>query len=430
MAKEPTIRELTLSILLEVTSGKTYSHIAIRNVLEKYAYFDAGKRAQIKRLSMGTLERMLLLDEVIGQFSNTPVKKQKPVIRNILRMAVYELLYMDSIPARATVNEAVSLTEKKGFHNLKGFVNGVLRSIVRAVEQGELTLPDSLSARYSMPQWIIDQWTEDYGKLQTEEILKGSAGEPPLTVHLATAHLAEHQTIALWQEEGVGFSEIKGIPGAYALSGIDRLTALESFRRGGFFVQDISSMKVLSALPAAEGMEILDICGAPGGKSLFLAERLHGTGHVLCRDLSETKTALIRENIERCGYANLTAETFDARTKDARMKDRADLVIADLPCSGLGVLKRKPDIRYRQSPETEKELAELQRNILDVAQYYVKPGGYLCYSTCTLDRMENEENARWFTATHPEFQKTAEEQLFPQALSQDGFYYALFRKER
>ncbi len=457
--KEPTARELSLDILLSVTSGQTYSHIALRDVLDKYAYFEKGKRALIKRLVEGVLENMLLLDEIIGQFSSVPVKKQKNVIRNILRMAVYEIFYMDAIPPHASVNEAVKLAERRGFRNLKGFVNGVLRSIERGRE--DLVLSDSMSIRYSMPEWIVDRWVQTYGKDRTEEILKSFFGSAPLAVHLTKTGPAEASQptgasqatgaskptgedaqptgedaspaqesteIVRIEAEGIRATAIEGLPDAYFLSGVERLPAMQTFQDGLFFVQDVSSMRALSEIPVRSGMEVLDLCGAPGGKSLFLAGLVGDEGHITCRDLSENKVALIRENIVRCRLANVSAEASDARLFDPAWEERADLVIADLPCSGLGVLSRKPEIRYRITPQDITALAALQREILSVAQRYVKSGGFLFYSTCTISREENEDNASWFLSAFPDFEKQKECQLFPETKKQDGFYFALFQR--
>ena len=426
--KEPTARELSLDILLSVTSSQTYSHIALREVLDKYAYFEKPKRALIKRLVEGVLENMLLLDEIIGQFSSVPVKKQKNVIRNILRMAVYEIFYMDSIPAHASVNEAVKLAERRGFRNLKGFVNGVLRSIER--EKDHLTLPDSLTIRYSMPEWIVNCWTDLYGRERTESILKSFFGKAPLAVHLTGDAPEERDMASRWEAEGVQASPIDGIPGAYFLSGVERVSSMQTFRDGLFFVQDVSSMRALSEIPVETGMEVLDLCGAPGGKSLFLAGKVGAEGHVTCRDLSEKKVSLIRENIGRCRLSNVNAEVSDARVFDPDRENRADLVIADLPCSGLGVLSRKPEIRYRITRQDIAALASLQREILSVAGRYVKPGGLLFYSTCTISREENEGNAAWFLSAFPEFTERTVCQLFPEALVQDGFFYAIFQRRQ
>lgn len=433
--KEPTARELALSVLLEVTEKNAKSHLLLRDVLTKYEYLPAQERAQLKRLTVGTLQTLLLLDDLIDRFSKTPTKKMKPVIRNLLRMSCYELLFMDSIPYRATVSEAVRLAERKGFSGLKGFVNGVLRSIVRALP--DYALPEDLSLRYSVSDWIVDDWVTRYGREQAEEILKGFS-DPPLTVRLCTAKHTKEEILALWETEGVAAAPAGELEGAYILKEPGNLSVLPSFQAGACFVQDLSSMHALTVAaealngierPKGEPYHILDVCGAPGGKSLFFAERLKERGEIVCRDLSAQKVALIEENLRRCGYTNLRTEAFDARSFDPAWEKRADLVLSDLPCSGLGVLGRKPEIRYRKTIEDVQALAALQREILNVCARYVRAGGLLLYSTCTIRAEENEENTKHFLATQLEFSLIKEEQLFPRAGMQDGFYYALFRRD-
>ena len=435
--KEPSPRELALGILLEVTAQKTYSHIAIRNVLEKYAYLDAKKRAQIRRLSSGTLEKLIRLDAVINLFSKVKTNKMKPVIRNILRMAVYEMLYMDAVPVPSSVDEAVKLAERKGFRNLKGFVNGVLRSVAGHLDELDQMLPSTLSVRYSMPEWIIAQWTKEYGIEKTEEILKGFETEAPLNVHACEAAMPETELLGLWRDEGIAF-EATELLHTFRISGFDQLTRLPSFQKGGFFVQDLSSMKALSSLPLSPGMKILDVCGAPGGKAMFLSDALFrlqketGTGTeslIICRDLTAEKVSHIHENLLRCHLHGCIAEVHDALCSDPKWIEKADAVIADLPCSGLGVLGRKPDIKLRQSMEGCRELSSLQRRILKTVAAYVKPGGYLLYSTCTISRIENEENVNAFLSEHPDFSPVKSEQLFPVSGVQDGFFYALLQKK-
>ena len=427
-------RELVLGILLEVTGGKEYSHIAIRNVLEKYQYLDKQKRALITRTAEGTLENLILIDYIINQFSTVKVNKMKPVIRNILRMSVYELKFMDSIPGAATCNEAVKLAERKGFRNLKGFVNGVLRNISRNLEN--ITYPDKekneteyLSIMHSMPQWILEQWMSDYGMKRTKEILDAFVGNIPVTVRTNLAKLTPEELEAVWQKEGVTFLPSTELDYAFYLSGFDYLQNLDSFEQGLYYVQDISSMRVAELAAPREGDCILDVCGAPGGKSIHLAEKMNGTGKVEARDLTKYKVDLINENIERLHLKNIEAVEWDATVADERWKEKADIVIADLPCSGLGIMAKKTDIRYNVTPQKEKELQKLQREILSTVRSYVAPGGALIYSTCTMDRLENEDNVSWFEKEFPEFELKYSQQIFPVKGKNDGFFLARFLRK-
>lgn len=441
-------RELILGILLEVTRQEEYSHIAIRSVLEKYQYLEKQERAFITRVTEGTLERMIELDYILNQFSSVKVNKMKPVIRNILRMSVYQLKYMDSIPDSAVCNEAVKLARKKGFQNLKGFVNGVLRNIARNMDK--VTYPDSenrtasLSVRYSMPEWMVQEWLECYGDETTEKMLKAFLEKTPLYIRVNLEKITVEELKERLESQGMTVKQAPYLPYALQIENFDYLGAVPEFREGLFQIQDISSMLVAEAAAPKEGALCLDVCAAPGGKSLHLAEKLRGTGLVEARDLTDYKAELIRENANRMGAKNITVEVQDACVRDEASVGKADLLLADLPCSGMGVLGRKTDLKYRMTKSQQKELSALQRQILDTVQAYVKPGGTLVYSTCTINREENEENAGWFAAHYPfepvplddclpeelrgETTKQGYLQLLPGIHACDGFFIAKFRK--
>lgn len=430
MTKQISERELALAILLEIEKGEK-SHIALRQVLEKYQYLDKQERAFLTRLTEGTTERRIELDYIIDQFSKVKTKKMKPVIRNLLRCAVYQIKYMDNVPDSAACNEAVKLAVKKGFGSLKGFVNGVLRNMIRNLDEirypDEYHVVESLSVRYSMPQWIVKLWLADYGREQTEKILDGFYLERATTVRVNEEMLTREQLAGKLKEEGVTVKEHPFLASALLISDYDYLGALTSFQAGEFQVQDASSIQVAEKAGIKTGDFIIDVCAAPGGKALHAAQILQGSGHVEARDLTEKKVELIRDNIERMGFTNVEAVQQDATVYDAASEEKADIVIADLPCSGLGVLGKKTDLKYKMNEEMEKELVKLQREILRTVRSYVKPGGTLIYSTCTICRAENEENAAWFLEQFPEFSMESEEQIFPSEVS-DGFYIAKFSR--
>lgn len=476
MTKAVGERELVLGILLEVTENGQYSHLVLRDVLNKYQYLDKKERAFITRVSEGTLEHMIELDYIINQFSKVKVKKMKPVIRNILRSAVYQLKYMDTVPDSAACNEAVKLAVKKGFGSLRGFVNGVLRNVARNLDQ--IVYPvdpvENLSVRYSMPVWILDLWMKSYSMEIVERMLRQFQSESPLTVrgrvledrisennadkyvsvkeHIKeTEEQGEHSdSIAVLKrclaEEGVHVEQHPYLPYALCISGFDYLGGLKSFQKGLFSVQDISSMLVCEIAAPREGDMVIDVCAAPGGKALHMAEKLLGSGWIEARDLTPYKVDLIQENIERTGLTNITAVRQDATLYDEKSVEKADIVIADLPCSGLGVLGKKTDLKYKLTEEGCKQLAELQREILSVVHRYVKPGGMLVYSTCTINPAENMDNVHWFLKENPQFelenirdrlckelQGDVEEdgclQLLPGVHQSDGFFIACFRKQ-
>ena len=428
-------RELILDTLLLIDRDGEYSHIALKQVLDKYQYLDKKERAFITRVVNGTLERMIELDHIIHSFSKVKVNKMKPVIRMILRSGVYQIKYMDAVPDSAVCNESVKLAGKRGFTGLKGFVNGVLRNVSRNLTKVEYPSREKdpegyLSIRYSLPAWLAAQWISEYGLEKAEEIGEGFFAERPLCVRCNTSRISREELAERLRREGVEVTPDEEVPCALWLQGYDHVAGLPEFREGLFYVQDLSSMRAVLWADPKEGDQVLDVCAAPGGKAIHVAEMLRGTGMVEARDLTDYKIGLLEENIRRAGLANIQAVKWDATLPDPEKEEKMDIVLADLPCSGLGVLGKKPDLRYKMTPEKEEELARLQQKILSVVQAYVKPGGTLVYSTCTIHRVENEENTRWFLENHPKFRLRKERQLLPGADRGDGFYIAVMEKER
>ena len=419
------IRALALELLLEITGQKEYSHVAIRGALEKYQYLSKQDRAFLTRLTEGTVERMLELDYIINQFSKVPVNKMKPVIRNILRMSVYQMRYMDRIPDPAVCNEAVKLAQKKGFSSLKGFVNGVLRSIARGKDTIEYP---NLSVRYSMPEWIVEQWIREYGEETAARMMESQYAERPVTVRVNLQKISKEELKERLRAEGVQAEGVEGIDCALAISDYDYLRAIPSFREGLFQVQDVSSMRAALMAAPKQGDYCIDVCAAPGGKSLHLADLLGGTGMVEARDLTDYKVGLIEENMERTGISNMKAVRMDATVLDEDSIEKADVLLADLPCSGLGVLSKKNDLKYRMTEKQQQELVKLQRQILSTVWQYVKPGGTLIYSTCTVHKEENEGNAHWFSENFP-FVLKEEIQMLPGVDPWDGFYIAKLERK-
>lgn len=433
MSETVNIRELVLDILLRVTKQGEYSHIAQRQALEKYQYLDKQDRAFLTRLTEGTLEYLIQIDYIIDQFSKVPVRKMKPVICNIIRSGVYQIRFMDAVPDAAACNEAVLLAKKKGFRNLSGFVNGVLRGISR--NKDRIIWPEKekdpitfLSVRYSIPKWIIQMWQPDIFNI--EQMLQAFLEPAPVTIRTNTNLCTPQELAAELRAEGVSAVPCKGLSDAFSISGYDHVKALSAFQKGLFYVQDISSMLVARTAAPGEGDFVMDVCAAPGGKAVHMAQMMHGAGHILARDLTEYKVNLLTDNIKRCQISNIQAQIWDARVSDPAMIRRADLVVADLPCSGLGVMRRKKDIRFHMTPEKIAALAKLQREILSVVCQYIRPGGRMVYSTCTISRQENEDNVAWFLKEYTDFKLLSSRQILPQAMGGDGFYIAHFIRER
>lgn len=442
MTKPTESRGIALDILLEILEKGGYSHVILRQALEKYQYLEKQDRAFITRVVEGTIEYKLTIDAMLDQCSKVKVEKMKPLIRTLLRMSVYQLVWMDRIPDRAVCDEAVKLAVKRRFQGLKGFVNGVLRTISREKEQFDFR---DWQTKYSMPNWLIELWKKQYPPQEVERMMQAFLADTPTTVRCNLDKASVETIKESLREQGVTVKESPMASHALLLEKYDYLESLNAFQNGWIQVQDVSSSFVGEVAAPCEGDLVLDVCGAPGGKSLHIADKLRGTGLVVVRDLTEAKVRLIEDNLERTGFANVRAEVWDALEWDPEWNEKADIVIADLPCSGLGIIGKKPDIKYQVTPEKLEELVKLQREILSVVSGYVKPGGKLIYSTCTINPMENEQQRDWFleqfsfTSTNiegmlgdaicEESMKDGYIQLLPGKYPCDGFFIAAFQKK-
>lgn len=426
-----TERELVLEILTEVLEKGKFCQQVMDPVLGKYR-LSRREKAFISRTSLGTVEKLITIDYVLNLYSTVKVEKMKPAVRNILRSAVYQILYMDQVPDSAACNEAVKLACAKGYSGLKGFVNGVLRTVVR--ERNHIPMPkeeedafQALSVLYAVPRWMVQHFTDNYGKEKAEEILRGLSEERPVTVRVNRSRAGVKQAESSLKREGVAVFRHPDCPDALVLEKLNGIQQTEAFERGWIQVQDAASILAVSAANIREGMKILDVCAAPGGKSICAADLAGSSGTVISRDISDRKIQFIYENKKRCGFDRIYPEVYDASVFDASKEGWADVVLADLPCSGLGILAKKPDIRHRVTKEDFSALEELQRKILKVVWRYVKPGGILLYSTCTINPGENEKMAEWFLTQKVPFRMEETHQWFP-CRENDGFFMAKFRR--
>lgn len=433
-------REIVLDVLLEVLEKGNFVHLVLNQALKKYQYLEKADRAFITRVTEGTLDALNQMDDVINRYSKMSTQKMKPVIRNLLRLSVYQILYMDRVPDSAVCNEAVKLAAKRHFAGLKGFVNGVLRTIARNKET--IVFQDPW-VELCLPEWLYKMWFFEYGGERTAAMARSFLKEGATTVRVKPEKMEE--AMESLKKQGVTVKEEPLFPSILYLKNYDYLESLDAFQNGWLQVQDLSSALVGKLAPPQKDSLVLDVCAAPGGKSLHMAELMMGSGQVEARDVSDRKTALIEENARRGGFENVVCRTWDARVLDESMVEKADLVLADLPCSGLGILEKKPDIKWRMSPEQMKELEALQREILSVVWRYVRPGGRLVYSTCTVNPGENQKNAKWFEESFPfepvdlsgrlgpdfgeESLKNGWIQLLPGIHPGDGFFISVFRKK-
>lgn len=442
------VRKLALDTLLEISEGGAFCDRAVHRVLQEIP-MDKRDRSFFQRLVEGTVERQITLDAILNQFSRVRADKMKPVIREILRMGVYQLFYMDQVPDSAVCNEAVKLVQKRKLSQLKGFVNGVLRGIARGRE--EVSLPERkdtlryLSVAYSMPEWIVQRFLKDYGAELTEAICAGFLkGAGRLSVRCQTGRYTPERVRDSLESQGVTVRPGMLFSEALCLENVTSLMDLKAFRQGMVQVQDESSMVVGAVSGIHPGDVVMDLCAAPGGKSMHAADLLRGEGVLISCDLTEEKVDKIRENSIRLGYGNIQCFVQDARVLREEWAGKADVVIGDVPCSGLGVIGKKCDIKYKTRPEDIGALSAIQREILRTLCLYVKPGGRLVYSTCTIAREENEENVAWIEEHLPLQPVSIEEmlppplqgttgkkgyvQILPREGQLDGFFVAVFQK--
>lgn len=440
-----TARETALMILLQVEQGEM-SHIALEKALSgsRLTYTD---QRLVRRLVKGTLEKQLLLDHRINQKSHIQVEKMKPRIRQILRMTAYQIFFMEKIPDAAAIHEAVNIVKKSSQQGLAGFVNAVLRSVCRETDWGE----ESEEIRTGIPSWILDKWREERGEDALIAMLSGFESGEPLAICRNSCLIGEKELLASLKQDGVHVTKAPFPEDAYFLNLTGPLTTLESYQKGWIRIMDISSMMAarmaVTGIPdSSPSVRVLDVCAAPGGKSLFMAQLLGSRAQIRSCDLTAEKVKIIRENAARTHTEHVAALIQDARKFVSEWEGKMDVVLADLPCSGLGVIGRKPEIRFLVTPEQILSLQRLQRQILENACRYLAPGGILLYSTCTITREENEANREWILENTPLLPVSLTSEL-PEVLRQepgaadgyiqlmpgvhpcDGFFMAKFRRD-
>ncbi len=440
-------RTAAYSALLQVDVNAGYSNIVIDKAI-KEAELDKRDASLAAAIFYGVLERRLTLDYYIGRFSKIPIAGIAPEILEILRIACYQILYMEKIPHSAAVNEAVNMVKGIKGGKSPGFVNGVLRNLLR--KYNSVRMPDikkyplkAMSIMYSCPEWIIQLWQAAYGNHHTMGLLESFFNKPPLFVRVNTTKVTAQQLIECLEEEQVTAKIVPWLSDAVELHNTGAVANLKAYERGLFHVQDLSSQLCCHMLNPKLGQTIADLCAAPGGKTFTLAELMDNKGKLLSFDKYKGKVGLIRQGAQRLGLSIIEACIRDSSNpKEAIFL--ADSVLCDVPCAGLGIIRRKPEIRYKPQ-EDLKELPAIQKEILQEAAKQVKSGGTLIYSTCSLNPAENGNVADWFIQTHPDFQpkqlclpKRIErvvdhEQnqitLLPHIHGTDGFFIAAFIKK-
>lgn len=440
-----TARNAAVTALLQVQENEGYSNIVLDKTLRKFALSPRdGALASI--LFYGVLERKLTLDYYLSRCLSDPGKKQDEAVLAVLRCGAYQLLFLDRLPESAVVNEAVETIKELGKQRLSGFVNGVLRGLARKKET--ITLPQgnapaALSIRYSVPVGLISLWRASYGESFTERLLEAFNTRADTYIRINSCKTSGATLAEALQKEGAELSFVEGFPNTGILSFSGAPILLPSFQQGGFHVQDLSAQIVCELLAPQPGETVCDCCAAPGGKAFTLAQQMANKGKVYALDLYKGRVNLIREGAQRLGLSSVETAVHDA-LQEFQDFPEVDRMLCDVPCSGFGVIRRKPEIRYKEVSSVA-ELPKLQSSILQTASRKVKSGGMLLYSTCTLHPAENAAVAERFLAKNTDF--VPETLVLPAGLTRvleepehmatmtpfsgasDGFFVAAFRRK-
>ena len=435
-----TAREAALRALVACEQQGAWSDGFLKKIL-RTAGLDSRDAALTTRLCFGVLQNRLLLDHYLGKLSTVKLEKMEPAVRNALRLGAYQVLFLDRVPDHAAVSEAVDLA-RKGSKNPRsaGLVNGVLRSLVR--QKDSLEPPEDPAVRYSHPRWLADLFTRRLGREEAAALMAADNGEPPTCAQVNTTKATVEAVADSLRAEGVEVAPHPWLPNCLLLSHTGSLEELTAFREGLFYIQDAAAKLAVLAADPREGMDVLDACAAPGGKSFAAAIAMDGRGKVVSCDIHPHKMDLIRAGAKRLGLDCISAEVLDGKEYKEEYLDGFDLVLADVPCSGLGIIRKKPDIRYK-APKPLEGLPRVQKAILDNVCRYVKPGGVLLYATCTLLERENEDVVRAFLDKHKDFTlegfqvpgdfEGAREGMvtcWPHRHGTDGFFFAKLRRMR
>lgn len=445
-------RLVALEVLVKVEEAEAFSNLQLNKTLQD-AQLSRQDAALATEIVYGTISRKLTIDYILSKLVAKGLNKLQPWVLQLLRLSVYQIFWLDRIPSHAAVNEAVNIAKRKGHQGISGMVNGVLRNVLRnesTLAPDQLQLDNDvkgLSIRYSFPEWLVKRWIKQYGTEQAEQLLLASNMPPHSSIRVN-----QTKTTKLELQQKLLSQQVNTIDSQLAEDGLivvegGHLAKLDEFVQGLFSLQDESSMLVAEVLDPQPGMRVLDACAAPGGKSMHIAERMQGKGKLLSNDLHEHKAALIAQQAERLGLTNIEITSGDASLLANQLEAEAfDAILLDAPCSGFGVIKRKPEIKWTKQESDIKEIAFIQAKLLEAMSTLVKPGGVLVYSTCTIASEENEQQIDSFLAKHPQFRLDAhwpaatlarlkgiglvddsfngQLQILPQHANSDGFFIA------
>jgi 16S rRNA (cytosine967-C5)-methyltransferase len=444
-------REVALQILNKIEQQGAYSNLLLNDVLQRNA-LEAREVALVTELIYGTTQRLNTIDLILQQYLSKDIAKLQPWVRNLLRLSAYQFLFLDRIPPHAIVNEAVKIAKKQGHSGISGLVNAVLRKMVARIGfpdvPSDLSLEEQIGFRYSHPAWLIQRWISQYGQEVTEQMAAANLLPPHISIRVNRLRITREQLL-----EEINASGRNATPSYLSSDGIivgsgGNMAHSPWYMNGHCTIQDESSMVVAAAVQPSRGMRILDCCAAPGGKSTHLAEWMNDEGSIIACDIHPHKIEIIKQNAARLGIKCIDTLCIDATQLSEHFAAHSfDSILLDVPCSGLGVIRRKPEVKWNKSEHEIKTLVQLQRNLLSTIQPLLKPGGTLIYSTCTLNHEENEDQIYWFLSQYDTFRlepppssaiapqllercpsKDGMISILPHYFGSDGFFIARLRK--
>jgi 16S rRNA (cytosine967-C5)-methyltransferase len=445
--RKKNVRETALELLESIEKNQAYSNLLLHNAIEKNK-IDKKDAGLLTELIYGTLQRKMTLDFYLEPFIKKKAKLESWVLP-LLRMTLYQMVFLDRVPDRAAIHEAVEIAKTRGHKGISGMVNGVLRSIQREGVPSLETIADPvkrLAIETSHPEWLVRRWASQFGLGKTKQMCEINLTAPLQTARVNLTKTSVENCISRLEVEGFTVEQSQIVPEAIkCLRG--NLASSQAYKEGLLTIQDESSMLAAYALGVQENQNVLDACAAPGGKSTHIAEKLNQSGQVVSLDLHEHKVRLIADNAARLGLANIETKKLDSRqVQEQYQPESFDRILLDAPCSGLGVMRRKPDMKYTKKEEDLARLQEIQLSLLDAVAPLIKKGGTLVYSTCTVDRAENEETVKLFLEKHAGFTGDLtlpskmpeavrplvdgfELQILPQDFGSDGFYIACLQRK-
>lgn len=430
-------REIAYKVLLDIEKNKNYSNMAI-NKHFKDVELSNQDRGLATEIIYGVIENKYYIDYMIDKLSKVKTNKMEIYVKTLLRMGIYQIMFLNSISDYAAVNETVNLAKKKN-SKVSGFINGILRNVIRQKETiGAIKVKDDidyLAIKYSYDKWMIRNWMIHFGREFTEELLEANSQRPSIYLRTNTLKITRDELIEKLEKQNIKASKVSVVDEAIKVENLKDIENNSIYKEGLFTVQDISSMLVGKVMNPEENSLVLDVCSAPGGKTTHMATLMNNTGQVVSRDIYEHKLKLIKASCKRLNLTNVNVEEYDAMKIDKDSIGKFDYVLADVPCSGLGIIRRKPEIKYKEKEEF-RDLPPIQNKILENASKYVKKGGTLIYSTCTIQDSENIDVINEFLQKNKNFelapinevkvdldnQEKGYMKIYPNIHEMDGFF--------